>query len=241
MVSSYSAILPNKLESIGGSALLISSDNGIVISSPLTSFDIAQPPPSIQKNPSDFTSSYHIVNKTYVDDRCGGICSGITNSPTALGNIIGDQSLNPTSFLPNPSPAIPANYLKAGQSYQLTMAGTALYTNTDAFVISLKSGAVVIGSISIVVPAIAVGTIVWELEAEFTIRSITLGLATIVCSFDFTYNDGQNVRGKRSILNTTTLNTTISNTLQTFVNFSSGQATDNIQTQLYVLKKTVDV
>lgn len=180
------------------------------------------------------------TNKAYVDDRVGGLSSGISDSATAIGSVVGDQLLNPLSFLPS-SPTVPPNYLKAGQSYQLTMAGSAVYTNGDAFVISLKSGAVVLGSISIAVPSIAGGGQTWELEADFTIRSITLGIATIVCSFDFTYNDGQEFIGKRSITTSTTLDTTVANTLEAYVNFASGQVTDNITTNLFILKKVVDV
>ncbi len=121
------------------------------------------------------------------------------------------------------------------------MSGSATFTNGDAFVFSLKSAAVVLGTISISVPNVAGGGQTWECEGDFTIRSITLGLATIVCSFDFTYNDGQDFRGKRSLTTSTTLDTTIANSLSVFVNFSSGQATDNITTELYILKKVVDV
>lgn len=240
MLTSYDTGEPNKLESIGGSGLVISSNNSIVISSPATSFDASQPIPTIDVLPSQYTDYKEIANILYVNDRAGGISSGVSASATAIGNVVGDQLLNPLSFLPN-SPTVPANYLKAGQSYQLTMSGSATFTNGDAFVFSLKSAAVVLGTISISVPNVAGGGQTWECEGDFTIRSITLGLATIVCSFDFTYNDGQDFRGKRSLTTSTTLDTTIANSLSVFVNFSSGQATDNITTELYILKKVVDV
>jgi len=233
----------NKLESIGASGLTISSDSNINMNA--TTINITSTNPveffaSCPKTTNAPTLADSLTNKRYVDDKVGGLSSGTSNSATALGNVVGDQSLNPTSFLPS-SPTVPPNYLKAGQSYQLTMAGTATYTNGDAFVLTLKSGAITLGSISITVPVVAGGGQTWELEADFTIRSVTLGLATIVCSFDFTYNDGQDFRGKRSLNTTTTLDTTASNTLEVFVNFSSGQATDNITTQLFILKKVVDV
>jgi hypothetical protein len=186
------------------------------------------------------TLAKQLTTVEYVLDRVGSISSGISDSATAIGNVIGDQLLNPTLFLPS-SPTVPPNYLKAGQSYQLTMAGIATFSNGDIFSVSLKSGAVVLGTIPIAVPNVAGGGQTWELEADFTIRSIALNLATIVCSFDFTYNDGQDFIGKRSMTISTTLNTTVSNTLQAFVNFSSGQVTDNITTQFYILRKVIDV
>ena len=226
---------------ISGSTLNLSAETVLNIFAPQVIFDPTFPPPRLQKNPSEFNDPYQMVNKVYVDDRVGGICTGTSASLTRLGSVVGLQSLNPQSFLPNPSPTVPANYFKAGQSYQLVMAGTAVFNNGDAFVISLQSSSVVLGSISIVVPTIAGGGQTWELEAEFSIRSITANLATIVCSFDFTYNDGQEFKGKRSITTSNTLPTNVSNTLQTYVTFTAGSATDNITTELYVLTKVIDV
>jgi len=240
MLSSYNLSLPNKLQSIGGSGLLISSDFQMIISSPITIFDAAQPIPLLQKNPVDFTQPSQIVNKVYVDDRVGGICSGTSASLTAVGTNLAPQLLNPLSFLPN-SPTVPANYLKAGQSYQLNMSGTATFTNGNAFVITLQSAAIILGSISITVPNVT-ATQTWELEADFTIRSITNNIANVACSFDFTYNTGaQDFIGRRSITISNTLPTNINNTLQVWIDYSSGSATSNITTELYILRKVIDV
>jgi len=241
MLSSYNLLNPNKIQSVGGSGLLISSDIQMVISSPNTIFDTAQPIPLLQKNPVDFTQSSQIVNKVYVDDRVGGICSGTSASATAVGTNLAPQLLNPLSFLPNPSPTVPANYLKAGQSYQLNMSGTATFTNGNAFVITLQSALIVLGTISITVPNVT-GSQTWELEADFTIRSILNNIATIACSFDFTYNTGaQDFIGRRSITISNTLPTNINNTLEVWIDYSAGSATSNITTELYILKKVIDV
>ena len=241
MLSSYNLSLPNKLESVGGSGLLISSDIQMVISSPNTIFDALQPIPLLQKDPVDFTQSSQIVNKVYVDDRVGGLCSGTSASATAVGTNLAPQLLNPLSFLPSPSPTVPANYLKPGQSYQLNMSGTATFTNGNAFVITLQSAAFILGSIAITVPNVT-GTQTWELEADFTIRSITSNIATIACSFDFTYNTGaQDFIGRRSITISNTLPTNINNTLQVWIDYSAGSATSNITTELFILRKVIDV
>jgi hypothetical protein len=241
MLSSYNLTNPNKLESIGGSGLLISSDIQMVISSPNTIFDAAQPIPRLQKDPVDFIDSAQIVNKVYVDDRVGGLCSGTSSSITAVGTNLAPQLLNPLSFLPSPSPTVPPNYLKAGQSYQLNMSGTATFTNGNAFVLTLQSAAIILGSIAITVPNVT-GSQTWELEADFTIRSVTSNIATIACSFDFTYNTGaQDFIGRRSITISNTLPTNISNTLQVWIDYSAGSATSNITTELFILKKVVDV
>lgn len=228
----------NGLIRILGDGLLISGETGVTISGniviPTTStLDIVDPP----------LVGTSVPNKAYVDDRVGGLSSGTLPSNQALGNVLTPQSLNPTAFLPS-SPVTPANYIKAGQSYQLVMSGDAQFSNGNNFTITLvasnNGSPVTLGSVNIIVPNVS-GSQTWELEADFTIRSVVSNLATIVCSFDFTYNDGQTFIGKRSLTSTNSLNITFSQTLTANVTFTSGGALNNITTQLYILKKVVDV
>jgi len=244
MLSGYDGTQDNIIESTGGQGLIISSSNTILlqatqitINSPCD-FSVNAPTTTIAP-----TQNTDLTNKLYVDDRVGGLSSGTFSSNQALGNVATPQSLNPISFLPSP-PITPANYLKAGQSYQLVMSGSAQFSNGNDFTITLEAsngGApVILGTVQIVVPNVT-GAQTWELEADFTIRSVVANIANIFCSFDFTYNDGQSFIGKRALTSTNSLNSTLSQTLTTNVTFTTGTAGDNITTELYILKKVVDV
>lgn len=229
----------NKIESNGALGLLISSDTVVNVSGS-TEFLSATPTTSFSP-----VGSTGLCNKAYVDDRVGGLSSGITNSPTATGvaiNIGVNQSLNPTSFLPS-SPTTPANYFKAGQSFTLTMSGNCQFFNGDTFDIKLiatdgLNNIINLGIINITTPNTA--TSVFELEADFTIRSVIGPIANIVCSFDFTYNDAGSIVGKRSFTSSS-IRADLVETLTTAINYSAANASSNITTGLFILKKIVDV
>ena len=229
----------NKIESTGALGLLISSDTVVNVSGS-TEFLTATPTSSFAP-----IGSTGLCNKSYVDDRVGGLSSGITNSPTATGvaiNIGVNQSLNPTSFLPS-SPTTPANYFKAGQSFTLTMSGNCQFFNGDTFDIKLiatdsLANVVNLGTINIQTPNTAVS--VFELEADFTVRSVIGPISNIVCSFDFTYNDAGSIVGKRSFTSSS-IRADLVETLTTAINYSSANAASTITTGLFILKKVVDV
>lgn len=229
----------NKIESSGAQGLLITSDSVVNISAP-TEFLIAPPKTSFTA-----INNVDLTNKQYVDDRVGGLSSGISNSPTATGvaiNIGVNQSLNPTSFLPS-SPTTPANYFKAGQSFTLTMSGNCQFFNGDTFDIKLiatdsLNNIINLGTINITTPNTAAS--VFELESDFTIRSVIGPIATIVCSFDFTYNDAGSIVGKRSFTSAS-IRADLVETLTTAINYSSANASSNITTSIFILKKVVDV
>ena len=227
----------NKIESNGALGLLISSDTVVNVSGS-TEFLTATPTTSFA--PIGSTS---LCNKLYVDNRVGGLSSGITNSPTAVGSVIGtNQALNPTSFLPS-APTTPANYFKAGQSFSLVMSGNCQFFNGDTFDIKLVAtdslGNVVnLGIINITTPNTAAS--VFELEADFTVRSVIGTTASLVCSFDFTYNDAGSIVGKRSFTSAS-IRADLVETLTTAINYSSANAASTITTGLFILKKIVDV
>jgi hypothetical protein len=227
----------NKIESTGALGLLIISDSVVNISG-ATNFISATPTSSFAP-----IGSTGLCNKSYVDNRVGGLSSGITNSPTAIGSVIGvNQSLNPTSFLPA-SPSTPANYFKAGQSFSLVMSGNCQFFNGDTFDIKLiatdsLNNVINLGIINIQTPN--TGTSVFELEADFTVRSVIGTTANLVCNFDFTYNNGGVLQGERSFT-TANIRVDLIETLTTAINYSSANASSTITTGLFILKKVVDV
>jgi hypothetical protein len=229
----------NKIESTGAQGLLISSDTVVKVSGS-TEFLTATPTSSFAP-----IGSTGLCNKSYVDNRVGGLSSGITNSPTATGvaiNIGVNQSLNPTSFLPS-APTTPANYFKAGQSFSLVMSGNCQFFNGDTFDIKLiatdsLANVVNLGTINITTPN--TGVSVFELEADFTVRSVIGTTSNIVCNFDFTYNNGGVLQGERSFT-LASIRADLVETLTTAINYSSANASSNITTSLFILKKVVDV
>jgi len=233
----------NKLESIGANGLTISSDSNINMTG--TNINITSNNPveffaSCPKTTNAPTLADSITNKRYVDDKVGGLSSGLNDSAVATGALINigiDQNISPTIFLPS-SPSLPANYLKAGQSFELIMSGDCNFTNNDTFQIKLNAGLISLGSISITTPT--TGASFWELEADFTVRAVVGVSCTILTSFDFTFNDGSSFIGKRS-LTTAIINPTISQTLIPYINFSVANVGSNLKTQLFILKKLVDV
>ena len=233
----------NKLESIGASGLTISSDSNINMTG--TNINITSTNPveffsSCPKTSNTPTLDDSLTNKRYVDNKVGGLSSGLNDSAIATGALVNigvDQNISPTLFLPA-SPSIPPNYFKPGQSYELIMSGDCNFTNNDTFQIKLNTGSITLGSISITTPT--TGASFWELEADFTIRSVVGVSCTILTSFDFTFNDGASFIGKRS-LTTAIINPTVSQTLIPYINFSVANIGSNIRTQLFILKKLVDV
>ena len=233
----------NKLESIGANGLTISSDSNINMTG--TNINITSTNPveffaSCPKTTNEPTLDDSLTNKRYVDNKVGGLSSGLNNSATATGALINigvDQNISPTIFLPS-SPSIPPNYFKAGQSFELIMSGDCNFTNNDTFLIKLNAGLITLGSISITTPT--TGASFWELEADFTIRAVVGVSCTILTSFDFTFNDGSSFIGKRS-LTTAVINPTVSQTLIPYINFSVANVASNLKTQMFILKKLVDV
>lgn len=233
----------NKLESIGASGLTISSDSNINITG--TNINITSTNPveffsSCPKTSNAPTLDDSLTNKRYVDDKVGGVSSGLNDSAIATGALVNigiDQNISPTLFLPS-SPFVPPNYFKPGQSFELIMSGDCNFTNNDTFQIKLNAGSITLGSIGITTPT--TGASFWELEADFTIRSVVGVSCTILTSFDFTFNDGASFIGKRS-LTTAIINPTVSQTLIPYINFSVANIGSNIRTQLFILKKLVDV
>jgi len=233
----------NKLESIGASGLTISSDSNINMIG--TNINITSTNPvefftSCPKTTNAPTLDDSLTNKRYVDNKVGGVSSGLNDSAIATGALINigvDQNISPTLFLPS-SPFVSPNYFKPGQSFELIMSGDCNFTNNDTFQIKLNAGLITLGSISITTPT--TGASFWELEADFTIRSVVGVSCTILTSFDFTFNDGASFIGKRS-LTTAIINPTISQTLIPYINFSVANIGSNIRTQLFILKKLVDV
>jgi hypothetical protein len=170
------------------------------------------------------------------DIKAGKYCM-ITDSSLVTG--IGEQSIIDGTALGSLS--IPDNTFKVGDSFRLTLRGLFGAHNNDTITIRMKSGTTVLSSSgAITLPTITDKT--FELIVDFTIRAIGgAGVASIVSAGGFTYNkDSANIyEGQDFItMESTLFDTTITNTLDVTAQFSSANASNQIQSMVAILEKT---
>jgi hypothetical protein len=183
------------------------------------------------------TQNTDLTNKAYVDNKVGNLASGLSASLTAQGAVVGSQVLDPQLFEGQPS--VFPNTFQIGDSFNLTASGNCSYNNGDVVIVSVNavSGSTTsLATISFTAPN--TGASFFEIEADFTIRNIVAGVAEIVSSVDFTYQDGGSFVGSRSLTITNTIDTTQFQVLQLVSDLSGANAATTMTTQLYVLKRT---
>lgn len=135
---------------------------------------------------------------------------------------------------------VPANGFSVGDSFLIHMSGIISAKNNDTLTLRVKSGSVVLAnSGAITMPGITAKH--WDVILQFTIRQIgTAGVASIMTSGQFTYskNASNAFEGADfSTINNTTFNTTVSNTLDLTVQWSSNDPLNSIYTEFFVLNK----
>jgi hypothetical protein len=170
-----------------------------------------------------------LTNKLYVDTRLGYLYAGLSNSATVSGTTLG--SLLPLTG--DGTLTVPANGFVAGDSFHLVVAGTGSFQNGNTLTVSLVNGGTLA---SIVINLETVAGTSWELEADFTIRSIGAS-GVIATNFDFTYQRGSptfDFKGARQV-QTSAIDTTINNTLGVNAQFSGG--TNSMETVILYLKR----
>ena len=178
--------------------------------------------------------STDLTNKNYVDtsitNGLGNLYAGLSDSNTVAGTVL-------TSLVPltgDGTLSVPANSFTAGNSYHLVVAGTGVFQNGNTVTVRLCSNGTALGTI--VIDLENANPTSWELEADFSIRSIGPS-ASIAVNFDFTYqrpSPSFDFRGAREV-NISSIDTTIVNTLDVDAQFSGG--VNNMTTKLFYLKK----
>ena len=137
--------------------------------------------------------------------------------------------------------SVPANGFSVGDSFQSNFGGVMSAKNNDTITIRVKSGIVILAdSGPLTLPGIV--NQVWNLILNFTIRSIgTAGVASIVTLGEFhilKLASGTQQGFGFNTVNNTTFNTTIPNTLDVTVQWSSNSALNSIYSDLFILNKT---
>lgn len=171
-----------------------------------------------------------LTNRLYVEARLGNFYSGLSDSATVSGTTL-------TSLVPltgDGTLSVPANAFIAGDSFHIVVAGTGSFQNGNTVTVRLCSNGVVLGTITIDLENASPTS--WELEADFTIRTIG-GAGSISVNFDFTYqrpSPSFDFRGARQV-QISSIDTTITNTLDVDAQFSGG--VNDMTTKLFYLKK----
>ena len=163
-----------------------------------------------------------------------GLYSGISDGVAITGST--EQSLLPTSGVGSLS--VPANTFRVGDTFHLVCAGDIpVGDKDDTITIRLKQNGDTLGLLTLDMEDTQNNTTVFfELEADFTIRSIG-GTGQVITNFDFTFNKNllKDFKGSRHV-QLSTLDTTTASSLSLTAQFSAG-ALSEIQTRLFYLRK----
>lgn len=136
---------------------------------------------------------------------------------------------------------VPANGFRVGDSFRANFEGHISAKNNDTLRIIVKSNTGMLADTGLItMPNITNRH--WTMWIDFTIRAIGgAGVASIASGGQFTYlKDASNAfEGDAfSIINNTTFDTTVSNTLAVTAEWSSNSALNSIYSEIFTLYKT---
>jgi hypothetical protein len=136
---------------------------------------------------------------------------------------------------------VPANGFNIGDSFRAVVAGVLNAANNQTIRIRVKSGSVILLD-SGAQPITNITNDVFSLNVDFTIRALgAAGVASIVSLGTFHYHKTSNAVTQGfafNVVNNTTFNTTISNTLNITVQWGSNNAGNSIYSDIFILNKT---
>jgi hypothetical protein len=136
--------------------------------------------------------------------------------------------------------SVPANFFNVGNTFRVDAGGLMSAQNGNTINIRVKSGSVVLAdSGPLTMPGIT--NQVWSLSVDFVIRQIgTAGVAKIITIGEFLVlklaSGSQEGFGFNTV-NNTTFDTTVPNTLDVTVQWSSNNVGNSIYSDLFVLNK----
>ena len=136
--------------------------------------------------------------------------------------------------------SVPANGFSVGDSFLAKLYGDISCIGTATIVIRVTSGSVILADTGVIALDVTTNKH-WSIEVSFTIRSLGVaGVGSIVSGGLFSYikNSGLNFEGANfSILNNSTFDTTILNTLDITAQWNTNNAGNTILSELFVLNK----
>jgi hypothetical protein len=157
------------------------------------------------------------------------IVTNTTTETTIIGTGVGTLS-------------VPANGFTVGDTFRAVFGGIINANNNETIRIKVKAGSVILLDSGLENLGSAVIDDVWSLNVDFTIRQLgAAGVASIVSlgSFHYTKTNNASVQGFGfNVLNNTTFDTTISNTLDVTVEWGTASTGNNIYSDIFILNKT---
>lgn len=166
----------------------------------------------------------------------GGLFAQIANSATVTNTVV-ETSILGTGV---GTLSVPANGFTVGDSFSGRLVGHISSRNNNTIRIQVKSGSVVLGDSGVITMPQTTSKH-YTIDLNFTIRAIgAAGVASIVTGMVFTYSkDASNAfeGSDASIINNTTFNTTISNTLDVTVQWGSADPLNSIYSEYFTLNK----
>jgi len=167
----------------------------------------------------------------------GGLFSQTVNGPTVTNTTV-ESSILGTGV---GSLSVPAGAFRVGDSFHVVVIGHLSSRNNDDLRIRVKSGAVILADTGFInMPGLTNKH--FELNIDFTIRAIGgAGVASIASGGQFTYikNASSAFEGVDfSVVNNTTFDTTVNNTLSITVEWNAADPLNSIYTEIVTLSKT---
>ena len=169
-----------------------------------------------------------VVYGLYAQTANSATVTNTTAETTIIGTGVGSLS-------------VPANGFAVGDSFRAILGGLINATNNQTIRIRLRTGSVLLLDSGLQNLGSAVTDDVWSLNVDFTVRQIgTAGVASIVSlgSFHYTKTNNASVQGFGfNVVNNTTFDTTVSNTLNITVEWGAANTGNNIYSDTFVLNK----
>jgi hypothetical protein len=136
---------------------------------------------------------------------------------------------------------VPANGFKIGDSFRAVFGGVLSTANNQTIRVRVKTGSVILLDSGLQTISNITNN-VFSLNIDFTIRQLgTAGVASVVSLGTFHYTktvNGVTEGFAFNVVNNTTFNTAISNTLNVTVQWGSNNANNSIFSDIFILNKT---
>jgi hypothetical protein len=137
---------------------------------------------------------------------------------------------------------VPANGFSVGDSFRGVFGGVLNAANNQTIRVRVKAGAVLLLDSGVQNLGNSIINDIFSLNIDFTVRALgAAGVASIVSLAAFHYTKISNgaIQGFAfNVVNNTTFNTTVSNTLDVTVQWGAANAGNSIYSDIFILNKT---
>jgi hypothetical protein len=136
---------------------------------------------------------------------------------------------------------IPANGFQVGDSFSGSLIGHLSCVGTATLQIRVKTASGILLADTLAMAMSAATNKHWKLDVSFTVRQVGAATVASIASgglFAYTKNSGLNFEGVNfSLVENTTFNTTISNTLVVTAEWDTNNAGNSIYSEIFTLNK----